>query len=32
VYEKDLGSKTLEMFHAMERFNPDRTWKPVPEE
>src|SRR5580765_9660 len=31
VYEKDLGSKTLEMFHAMERFNPDRTWKPVPE-
>jgi hypothetical protein len=32
VYEKDLGSKTLEIFHAMERFNPDRTWKPVPEE
>ena len=32
VYEKDLGPKTLEAFHAMERFNPDRTWKPVAEE
>jgi len=32
VYEKDLGPKTLEAFHAMERFNPDRTWTPVPEE
>ena len=32
VYEKDLGPKTIDAFHAMERFNPDRTWKPVPEE
>jgi hypothetical protein len=32
VYEKDLGPKTLERFHAMERFNPDSTWTPVPEE
>ena len=32
VYEKDLGPKTLEAFRAMERFNPDKTWTPVPEE
>jgi len=32
VYEKDLGPKTLEAFKSMERFNPDKTWKPVPEE
>jgi hypothetical protein len=32
VYEKDLGPKTLEAFHSMERFNPDRTWTPVLEE
>jgi len=32
VYEKDLGPKTLERFQAMERFNPDGTWTPVPEE
>ena len=32
VYEKDLGSKTLEAFKAMERFNPDKTWTPVPED
>ena len=31
VYEKDLGEKTLEVFKAMERYNPDLTWKPVPE-
>jgi hypothetical protein len=29
VYEKDLGSKTLEEFRAMDRYNPDRTWTPV---
>ena len=29
VYEKDLGPKTLEVFGAMERFNPDKTWGPV---
>jgi hypothetical protein len=32
VYEKDLGTKTLESFKAMERFNPDKTWTPVPED
>ncbi len=31
VYEKDLGVKTLEQFQAMERYNPDKTWKPVEE-
>ena len=31
VYEKDLGPKTLELFQAMERFNPDRSWTPVKE-
>lgn len=30
VYEKDLGENTLEQFRAMERYNPDSTWKPVP--
>jgi hypothetical protein len=29
VYEKDLGSTTLDQFRAMERFNPDSTWDPV---
>ena len=29
VYEKDLGRNTLEQFRAMERYNPDSTWKPV---
>jgi hypothetical protein len=29
VYEKDLGEKTREIFKAMERYNPDSTWKPV---
>jgi hypothetical protein len=32
VYEKDLGPKTLEIFQAMERFNPDRSWTPVKED
>ena len=31
VHEKDLGPKTLEAFEAMERYNPDKTWKPVEE-
>jgi len=31
VYEKDLGPKTLDEFNKMERFNPDRSWTPVPE-
>jgi len=32
VYEKDFGPATLDAFIKMERFNPDRSWKPVPEE
>jgi hypothetical protein len=27
VYEKDLGPETLTAFKAVERFNPDKTWK-----
>lgn len=29
VYEKDLGPNTLEVFKSTERFNPDRTWRPL---
>jgi hypothetical protein len=29
VYEKDLGPKTLEVFSTMERYDPDKTWKPA---
>lgn len=29
VYEKDLGEDTLEIFRAMERYDPDSTWSPV---
>jgi hypothetical protein len=29
VFEKDLGPKTLDTFRAMERFDPDPSWKPV---
>jgi hypothetical protein len=32
VYEKDLGPKTIDQFTAMERFNPDPSWNPVPSE
>jgi len=32
VYEKDLGPNTLTAFTNMELFNPDKTWRPVPEE
>lgn len=31
VYEKDLGPETLEQFRAMDRYDPDPTWEPVPE-
>jgi hypothetical protein len=31
VYEKDLGPNTLDQFKKMERFNPDKSWTPVPE-
>lgn len=27
VYEKDLGTNTLEMFKNMELYDPDKTWK-----
>jgi hypothetical protein len=29
VYEEDLGPNTLDLLRKMERFNPDKTWKPV---
>ena len=32
VYENDLGPATLNEFIKMERFNPDRAWKPILEE
>jgi hypothetical protein len=32
VYEEDFGPATLNEFIKMERFNPDRSWKPVPED
>jgi hypothetical protein len=31
VYEKDLGEGSLDAFTRMERFNPDRSWTPVPQ-
>jgi hypothetical protein len=31
VYEKDLGPKTLEIAHRVDRFNPDKSWSPVME-
>jgi len=31
VFEKDLGPTTLDEFKKMERFNPDKSWSPVPE-
>jgi Protein of unknown function (DUF2950) len=32
VYEKDLGSDTLKLFHGMDRFNPDMAWRPTKDE
>lgn len=32
VYQKDFGPTTLEEFRKMERFNPDKSWTPVPKE
>jgi hypothetical protein len=32
VYDKDFGPNTLDEFKKMERFNPDKSWTPVPEE
>jgi hypothetical protein len=31
VYEKDLGSHTLDAFKNMELYNPDKSWMPVPD-
>ena len=30
VYQKDVGPATLQQFIQMERFNPDKSWAPVP--
>jgi hypothetical protein len=32
VYQKDLGPNTLELSKKIERFNPDKTWSPAPDE
>jgi hypothetical protein len=32
VYEKDLGTKSLDEFKTMELFNPDKSWTPVLDE
>jgi hypothetical protein len=29
VYQKDLGPETLKAFEEMDRYNPDKTWKPT---
>jgi hypothetical protein len=31
VYEKDMGEDTVKQYEAMERYNPDSTWTPVPD-
>jgi hypothetical protein len=31
VYQKNLGPNTLQRFRQMQRYNPDRTWRPVRE-
>jgi len=32
VYEKDLGPNSRDAVSAMERYNPDKSWRPVSEE
>jgi hypothetical protein len=32
VYQKDFGPSTFNEFTKMERFNPDNSWTPVPQE
>jgi hypothetical protein len=32
VYQKDFGPETLREFQKMDRFDPDKSWTPVPEE
>jgi len=29
VYEKGLGKDTLKTFESMDKYNPDKTWKPT---
>jgi DUF2950 family protein len=29
VYQKDLGPETLKVLESMDRYNPDKTWKPT---
>jgi len=29
VYQKDLGPDTLTIFKTVERYNPDKTWRPT---
>jgi hypothetical protein len=29
VYQKDLGPETLKVFESLDRYNPDKTWKPT---
>ena len=31
IFEKDCGEDTLKQYEAMERYNPDSSWKPVME-
>ena len=32
VYQKDLGPDTLKRFQSMERYNPDKAWRPTGDE
>lgn len=32
VYQKDLGPDTLKALESMDRYNPDKTWKPTDDE
>jgi hypothetical protein len=32
VYQKDLGPDTLKLFQGMDRFNPDKAWRPTKDE
>jgi hypothetical protein len=32
VYQRNVGPKSLDEFQKMERFNPDKSWTPVPRE
>ncbi|HEY2808110.1 MAG TPA: DUF2950 domain-containing protein [Steroidobacteraceae bacterium] len=32
VYQKDLGAKSNELYHKMERYDPDKSWQVVPDD